>query len=116
MVSHPSESAAMSVYVASRHTGLVGQGRHGGDFLQGSSSSHLFQKGEKKKNPEYFLSPEEMQLAGPRTGSGLLKLEGVDVTPQQGNQRWQTEIGWAAWVLTLITSSGSLLAFQNSNF
>lgn len=89
MVSHPSESAAMSVYVASRHTGLVGQGRHCRDFLQGSSSSHLFQKGE-EKNPEY---PEEMQLAGPRTGSGLLKLERVDVTPRQRNQRWQTEIG-----------------------
>lgn len=85
MVSHPSESAAMSVYVASRHTGLVGQGRHCGDFLQGSSSSHLFQKGEKKT--------EEMQLAGPRTGSGLLKLERVDVTPRQRNQQWQTEIG-----------------------
>lgn len=81
MVSHLSESAAMSVYVASRHTGLVGQGRHCGGCLQSSSSPRLFQKGE-KNNPEYFLWPEEMQLGGHRTVSGLRKLEGVDLTPR----------------------------------
>lgn len=84
----------MSVYVASRHAGLGGRGRRGGDFLQGSSSSGK----EEKNNPEYFLSLEERQLTGRRTVSGRLELEQVDVTPE--HQSRQTPTGWALLVWT----------------
>lgn len=82
----------MSVYVASRHAGLVGRGHHCGDFLQGSSFSQRSRKGEKNIRG-YFLSLEEVQLTGHRTVSGRLKLEQVDVTSRQRHQSWQTPTG-----------------------